>query len=618
MPHSLLRALKYRSTPTLPSPSQQRQQQRQYQQEKPPNPTPPTPSIFISFPDDEGGGHWCVYAGSSYITTRAILSSLYPSQQVLANAASHQDQEDGPEEPPLPDFAALEDTIQKLRRAGETPTFKRPTRPDEVVLPKKKAAFGKGISSQQYQSQRENGIEDWNAVSRRWAQQQARQDSASNTGRQDGDEDLYGGSPIANHSMSDLDRANSNSQSGRSSPAKFIRGITKTKVKDASKKAPRALVLQATPSAASSSSSRHYGDGTDYSTRPASASPTSPEYVAEGQWMASQPSATSSDRNIRKSLKRRSSLGWLFSSNRNRRASLPIGVGAGEETPVMAIVQQYNVPETVEERSAESHESALNKPLPPLPRTSEETIRPSSGSGEVETQEPSPIARPESAMSNQPERTGTPEQFTTTIQVEKGAPVGGAKLKKKFSLKRLREKFMSPSTTNIPPVPPLPTVVNVNTVSSIDSNPTEMVTSLDEAEPIELVTEMPTSLSASTMDTMVTALTDPSALNDEDMDRCTASEDSGSGSSATDSSNVAESAASTPYSTPPDTPNSAEGEKVFQVQQDLSVVVVEQIKALVAKEEVISAPVEVLEKDAGLKRSHGMRMNLDAVPTVSC
>jgi hypothetical protein len=512
---------------------------------------------------------------------------------------------DGPEEPPLPDFAALEETIQKLRRAGETPTFKRPTRPDEVVLPKKKAAFGKGISSQQFQSQRENGMEDWNAVTRRWTQQ-ARQDS--NIDREDGDDDFYGSSPNANHSMSEFDRSTSNAQSGRSSPAKFIRGITKPKAKDASKKAPRPLVLQAS----SSSSSRHYGDGT-YSTRPSSASPTSPEYGAEGQWMAS---ASGSDRTARKPLKRRSSLGWLFSSN--RRSSLPTGIGAGEAQPVMAIVQQHNVPETVEERSAESHESALNKPLPPLPTSAhEETI-----AGVVQTEEPTAIVASESAPFNQFERVQTPEQFTTTVQAHRETPTGGAKLKKKFSLKRLREKFMAPSSTNIPPVPTLPTSINVNTVLSIDPMHTDMVTSSPtEGEPIELVTEMPTSLSASTMDTMVTALSDPSVLHDEEMDRSTSSEDSGSGSSATDSSNVTESANSTPYSTPPDTPNSAEGEKAFRVQQDMSVAVVEQISVLVTKETIVSAPVDTLEdKDglAGLKRSHGMRTNLDTMPTVSC
>ena len=571
MPHAILRALRHRSTPTLlPSTSVSASTT-----DLPQSHVNPVPSIFITVPDEEGAGHWCLLAGSA--------APLYqrPGHQAF--------------DAPLPDFAALEETISQLKRAGETPTFKRPGHKDDVVLPKKKHGHGKGAAHQhqhqhQYQHQHQPQHQQHGHHSAGKRPRPKRPQTSPITRRerfQVEDEDVDSNQDYFGASVSDVqmivDAPEPPPASGRFTPTKVLRTLNKSKK---SRPPPvftsvsyESVVPQPMSAPASASSFDPMGKGFEQTPK-----------------------------------RKRSSLGWLF---QKRAVTVPAVL---QQEEVVLVERLYVVPEIeitppceeddeVEEPLSPdgTHESDLDKPLPPIPAE----LANSSSEDVVASETMSPATSSEASAAEM--------QINDSIQVQVGIPFGyeaqagsidfptsassdlssqaapgpadkEKKVKRKFSLKRLRERFMSSPTPveEVPPVPPVPvlpsTMHTFLNSGPIDPpfTPPSMEDAIFPASTVPAPSKRVTSLDESV------AEASPA--------RVTLDEDSNVSTSSEDSSAISSSVSSTPDNSPPETPGADSVGPVFELLQGAKIT------------KTIETEVTIVEPLAsGITRSTGMR-----------
>lgn len=525
-PSSLLRALKHRSTPTLSS--------GHFEPVHPKEGYIFIPSIFVTLPIEEGGHFWCILPGSA-------CPAPVPLSPTIAQL-----------DVPLPDISAIEDTIDKLRRAGEAPTFRRPTRPGEVVLPKKKLS---------HRSQHHHPVD----YTHHYNQQQ--------------------------HYSTEFHGllGESQQQRSRTPPIPLSRQFSEreTSQEISSSRIPKNLRKNKSRPPPLTSASYESVIATPFS-------PSSPE--------ASQHARSSSPKFGEQKEKRRGSFGWLFSNKRAARKSMEVvAEDEGKKSEDNKTNSYYAVLRNVSEQrciepallaspispgagSAGTYESDTDKPLPLIPNSvamsiSEATVS-SSGLSKAaldSKQDMSPVESakyPSKALPEKPTSTismDVSSKSATVKEPAKSSPERQGSLKRKFSLKRLREKFL---TSPAPPVPAIP--------PSVSKTPADLVGMSElpaEATDLPLTQRsLPSSASAETdeteseslpIDTPFThppipeSVTEPVVAplspKDEEFDPSTSSEDSNNISSGS-------SAASTPDSSPPDTPDHVEFGPIFEMQ----------------------------------------------------
>lgn len=598
MPHAILRALRHRSTPTLlPSGSSSTHEFPNHH-----STVYPIPSIFITIPDDEGGHHWCALAGTAAPFHHA--RSTFP-----------QGGDDVPP-PPLPDFAALEETISKLKKAGETPVFRRPSgRKDEgvVVLPKKKYGAGQGVSHDQYvyqvEPQPEEPQQRQSGKGKR-PPRPKRQSSPLVRGERvqedDVDQDYFGATPTSEVDMLANNEhvpaaAAEQEQGGRFAPNKVFRRLSKSK----------------------KSTNRPSSVFTSVSYESVVAQPFSAPAEVESFEARARP-------RVQTPTKKRSSLGWFFS----KRTSVVVPsqeealepVAEFEPYGAYSMSQVYNMAMRGEEiygdvpmSPVETHESGLDKPLPPIPEPPSEDIdiaetiaeptEPSDSSeasaAEMQINDSAQVQVILQAMP--PQLPKMPQHTSSTAPMEKDK-----KIKRKFSLKRLKEKFTSTSEKDVPPpVPALPTVhlFRAGIVNMADAT-------LPAAVP---VATMPTGTSptSSSSETKVVTVDEVMVIEAPIAPRTTLD------GSSTSSEDSAASNSSTPDSSPPETPDAASDGPVFELLQsaDASATVKGATKALEREAgyaDDVEVRVVVVGGDGeplagGIPRSAGMRRQLDSL-----
>lgn len=615
MPHAILRALRHRSTPTLlPSTlnSQAPEQQDSFLI---------IPSIFITVPDEEGAHHWCALAG----TATSLNASDSPSFDV-----------------PLPDFAALEETIDRLKRAGEAPTFRRPGKGDEVVLPKKKYgnqnAHHKNHQVHQHQrivhSHSNNGAGPEVSTKR----PRPKRPQTSPITRQELAR-VEIGAPSREYTTG-REEALEAGASGRFTPAKVFRSLSKGKKQ---KRRPPPVF---TSTSYESVVPQPFSAPAQYGSLP-----------------RAPPLASGS--------KKRNSLGWLFPS---KRASVPVMHRSVEVLRMVAEQQdiaaqqpwtsedndatiEYDMPVCLEDSPlspAETHESDFDKPLPPIPDTLVETFPqevsvPMADSSNDATSSEASAAEMQINDSVQVQvvmamndafkdvdfcltQPRTPPANETTTNVAGNASTTPStivekekKVKRKFSLKRLRERFLSGPTFTAQDVPPLPdippAILVLPSIGPIDPPFTPPSLPIDPpftppslpidppftppSLPVFVLSPQPPAVSVSrseermanaeTIETTRTDSPSPPPL-DEESNVSTSSEDS-SGSSA-----AIPNTPSSPDSTPPDTPHSIRVGPVFRLLQGNE-----------AQESKPPVEDEITTIDTGITRSAGMRRQLDSL-----
>ncbi|KAG8753146.1 hypothetical protein FRC14_006370 [Serendipita sp. 396] len=223
-----------------------------------------------------------------------------------------------------------------------------------------------------------------------------------------------------------------------------------------------------------------------------------------------------------------------------------------------------------------------------------------------------PVVAPVPVFPEEPQRSTASAATPITEISTQQSDSKERKPKRKFSLKRLREKFLSSPSTPAPPVPSLPTTVDTTKIPLVPilvitapvmppSNTYEPVSSFPFGETTGDVQDAEDqSVSPRVTMESVASIQINHASLDEDSNGSTSSEDSGSSAIA--------STVSTPDSTPPDTPDSATSEgAIFAAQQkQIGVAPSSAMPGL----DAIAKSKEVL---AGIPRSHGMRMKLDSL-----
>lgn len=576
MPHAILRALRHRSTPTLlPSTSTSASTT-----ELPQSHLNSIPSIFVTVPDEEGSHHWCVLAGTA--------APLYqrPGHQAF--------------DAPLPDFAALEETISQLKRAGETPTFKRPGQKDDVVLPKKKHGHGKGAAAHHHhQHQHEHHHQHHqpqhpqhghHAAGKRPRPKRPQTSPITITRRErfqvedddiSNNQDYFGASPSDVQMI--VDTPESPPASGRFTPTKVLRSLSKSK-----------------------------------RTRPPPVF-TSVSYESVVAQPMSAPASTSSfdptGKGFEQTPKRkRSSLGWLF---QKRAATVPAALPQEEVVlverlfvvPEIEITPPYEEEDELEEPPSPvgTHESDLDKPLPPIPAElansssedvmASETMSPSTSSeaSAAEMQINDSIQVQVGIPFSYEAQAGSIDFPTSTSsdlssQAAPGQMDGGKKIKRKFSLKRLRERFLSSPTPveEVPPVPPVPVLPSTmhTFLASGPIDPPFTPPSMEDATFPASTVPMP-SKRVTSMDESVAEASPARVTLDEDSNVSTSSEDS---------SGISSSVSSTPDNSPPETPGADSVGPVFELLQGSKIT------------KTIETDVAIVEPHAtGITRSTGMR-----------
>jgi hypothetical protein len=581
-PHSLLRTLRHRSTPTLPS----------EHAERPPVPMIILPSIFITIPFEEGGHFWCLYPGSASPHPNALLPTTPGANNVSFATSMRNSRVNGTAsdsfDVPLPDFKAIEDAIDRLRRAGETPTFRRPKRSDEVVLPKKKHALAHGNEQNLMEAPQPLKSGKW--------------------GRRP-----------------------------KTPPFSFPASKDEETVEGKKKKKARPPPL--TSISYESIVSQPF-------------SPTSPEaFYAQ----VSSPKDSESKRN-----KKRSSLGWLFNNKRpsvRKGESNTMGVVFESERHdleeqdvevTLDRVVESAMPNSPGAESTATVDSDVHKPLPPLPPSTSisqdpptEELSDSEIAKRVELIVANYLAKelPNEPIPEVQENREEKKDSSESSQATTSTPT---KIKRKFSLKRLRERFLS--SPSAPPVPELPTTTTqvdkpavgiagvpqpidppftpppIPSLDSIPRNFPIASTSSEEVAhfllsssdsnsgPIDPPFTPPSIPSSSSLlnSEQGVVIAPPLLLKDEEVDLSTSSEDSSNTTTTSNSSGNSD--ASTPESSPPDTPAHVQFGPVFGIRQG-SVDEKMSMAIPIVDIAIVEKRIEVHDGN-GITRSNGVRTKL--------
>lgn len=551
MPSSLLRALTNRSTPTLASERNERQKNMRMVL---------TPSIFVTLPLEEGGHFWCVLPGSA--CPLPLPRPPTPTANTPSGSNSSFDA-------PIPDIAAIEETVDRLRRAGETPTFRRPSRANEVVLPKKKYVHAHGHDHR-------HGFEDSMSVS----------------------------------------------TMGRSTP------------EDGKKKR---------------------------KSRPPPLTSISYESIVSQPFSPSSPEAfhvsMPRDTEAKPKEKKRNSLGWIFSSSKRSTVRKDNNMGSvleseqfeaqfavrreDEEVTLDQVMESTlpNSPGAESTHTTATFESDLHKPLPPLPPTKSisQQLQDSQGDEDLTLTRHRSRGLPSEPVEEQQQQKDSNESTR---------PSTPSKIKRKFSLKKLRERFIS---SPAPPVPELPNVAftqagnnkptstaiaGIASVSpegpidppftpppipSLDSVPREfpVISSIEVVGAIESASSgpidppftpphfVPESESSSHALETETVIAVPLLLKDDEteQDLSTASEDS---TNTSGTSSGGSSTTSTPESSPPDTPANVDFGPIFGMDQVAAKLPLDLLPAAVMEKKIEQAVV----LNEGMTRSNGYRTKL--------
>ncbi|KAG8816386.1 hypothetical protein FRC18_001037 [Serendipita sp. 400] len=664
MAQNLLRALRHRSTPTLlPSSDPQ-----------PPSPTGHwdifVPSIVVSIPPEEGGGHYCAFAGSPFPPSRAKIAaataaaaaghfrdyqSTFSSTPTLvidansvlasvrggaggANVNNGQASLAGSFDAPLPDFAALEEVISKLRKQGETPTFRRPGSPMEqqgVVMPKRKSVVpemednheedrfvdSKGLPSGAKKTSRPRpprGSFPPNLSSFALKDEEWELPMSPTTPTEEVIQ-------VAEEAIMQAMHAAQNPTTQTQRKQGLLRGFTKRrKDQQQQQQQPRASishesVLNSRPVVVVADSPEDdLFDGT-HGTHP---SPSSRSILQRSQSPVVQQQGGKTKRN---------SLNWLLPSKKQKqpkrtslppqplveRASYPVDVQwppvPAQSNIVPAHDAEYRLPDCFPEVEEASAELDNEKPLPPIPVSQSQASGYDDAYEHVEMQiRNTPVVAPVPVFPEEPQQSTASAITPITEFSTQQSDSKERKPKRKFSLKRLREKFLSSPSTPAPPVPSLPTTVDTTKIPLVPilvitapvmppSNTYEPASSFPFGETTGDVQDAEDqSVSPRVTMESVASIQINHASLDEDSNGSTSSEDSGSSAIA--------STVSTPDSTPPDTPDSATSDgAIFAAQQkQIGVAPSSAMPGL----DAITKSKEVL---AGIPRSHGMRMKLDSL-----
>jgi hypothetical protein len=612
MPHAILRALRHRSTPTL-LPSTSNLQGPELQ-----DGFLVVPSIFITVPDEEGSHHWCAFAG----TAVPLNASSSPSFDV-----------------PLPDFAAIEETIDRLKRAGETPTFRRPGKTDDVVLPKKKH----GHQNHQHAVHSHSNNAGTGVGTKRPRPKRPQTSPITRQERAQVESKTASHEHAAPNSTTTEPNAN-----GRFIPTKVLRSLSKGK-KQKHRPPP---VFTSIP----------------YD------SVVAQPFSAPMRYGASPRSPTSPKR------QKRNSLGWLFSGKRANvpamRESVEILDAVAERehdaaqeawaTQINEYTVEYVMPACFEgdnfheppHSPAETHESDFDKPLPPIPvilantlpqedliaefsndaTSSETSVAEMQINDSVQVQVVMaindafrdvdfPLTQPrtppaEETTSNIPSNAST--MPSTTVEKEK-------KVKRKFSLKRLRERFLSGPTPavaeDIPQVPDLPsTILVLPSIGPIDPPFTPPSLPVDPPFtppslpidppftpppiPVFVLSPPPPAVPVSRSEEYIVNAKIIETTRADSPSPPPLDEDSNVSTSSEGSSMAVSHAPFSPRSTPPDTPDSVHVGPVFGILQENDV---QELKPDEKDPLVSEVNVEIAIVDTGITRSAGMRRQLDSL-----
>ncbi|CAG7853409.1 SubName: Full=Uncharacterized protein {ECO:0000313/EMBL:CCA74518.1} [Serendipita indica DSM 11827] len=595
MPHILLRALRHRSTPTLLPSSH-----RQHAAAPVARPPPLIPSIVVTIPEEEGGSHYCALLGSPYpatdsgiiAATNAAATMLHSNRMYAPYEATSPNEEELPLETvddfgasysssgfdaPLPDFEALEETISQLRNAEHAPVFRRPSsrcEEDGIVMPRRKSAHA-DADVPQYVHEAGAGRGFLPSGAKKTSRPRPPRRVQSSPVPHDVEQftDAQNDSLFFSSELAARERVSSPPPK----PSLFRRFSKKQR-----------------PAPLSSISSDSFVAPRNVVSPPLT-SPTDP--FAFDQTLPTSPTQEGWNSDGEPKRRKRSSLKRLLLLEKRERASVVYDTMQSiHEVSTQATVESpdngYTMPNCfndIDER--ETQESDRDKPLPPLPLPPSQSAGSSDEYVEVQICNSPVLFDVVTAIRDippEPAYEEVQEPVVSATPKAKEAPLKS--IKRKLSLKRLKERFSS-TPTPAPPVPPMPVQFRPVTRPPI---PSVVITA-----PMDWpMSHVETFMDESTVSPRVTSETLVSApIPDEDSNLSTSSEDS-SGSSAIDSS-----ALPSPDSTPPATPDHIVSVgSVFESQQ-------ESIKdghtKQVNVDVQIVTPLSHVEIDAGIPRSPG-------------